>query len=105
VPADQWFNNAVTWGTRKGVMSGYGGGKFGPNDAVTIEQIAVILWNYSGNPAFTASATELGEHSGWAANALGWAIERGLLANMPYNKVTDQATRAQAAQMFTNFLR
>ncbi|MBQ9974270.1 MAG: S-layer homology domain-containing protein [Oscillospiraceae bacterium] len=105
VPADQWFNNAVTWGTRKGVMSGYGGGKFGPNDAVTIEQIAVILWNYSGNPAFKASADGLGEHSGWAANALGWAIERGLLVNMPYNKVTDQATRAQAAQMFTNFLR
>ena len=105
VPADQWFNNAVTWGTRKGVMSGYGGGKFGPNDAVTIEQIAVILWNYSGNPAFKGSASELGAHSGWAANALGWAVERGLLANMPYGKVTDPATRAQAAQMFTNFLR
>ncbi len=105
VPADQWFNNAVTWGTRRGVMSGYGGGKFGPNDAVTIEQIAVILWNYSGNPAFKASADGLGEHSGWAANALGWAVEKGLLANVPYGKVTDPATRAQAAQMLTNYLR
>ncbi|MBQ9973581.1 MAG: S-layer homology domain-containing protein [Oscillospiraceae bacterium] len=70
VPADQWFNNAVTWGTANKVMSGYGGGKFGPNDAVTVEQIAVILWNYSGNPEFRCSADDLGEHSGWAANAL-----------------------------------
>lgn len=104
VPADQWFNNAVTWGTQKGVMGGYGNGKFGPNDNVTLEQLAVILWNYSGNPAFTGKADGVGAHSGWAANGLAWAVENNILANIPYTALTDGATRAQTAQMLTNYL-
>lgn len=104
VPAAQWFNNAVAWGTQKGVMSGYGDGKFGPEDTVTIEQIAVILWNYSGNPAFSAAADGVGAHSDWAANGLGWAVEKGLLNGVPYQAVTDGATRAQTAQILTNYL-
>ena len=43
VPATEWYNNAVTWGSNKGVVSGYGGGVFKPNDAVSLEQVAVIL--------------------------------------------------------------
>ncbi len=105
VPADQWFNNAVTWGTKNGVMGGYGDGKFGPNDNVTIEQIAVILWNYSGNPAFDAELGAVGSHSGWATNALTWATDMGILHGVNFKNATDNATRAQAAQMLTNYLR
>jgi len=105
VPADQWFNNAVTWGTKNGVMAGYGGGKFGPNDNVTIEQIAVILWNYSGNPEFDAELTDVGKYDGWAKNALTWAVDNGVLHGVNFKNATDNATRAQAAQMLTNYLR
>ena len=105
VPADQWFNNAITWGTQKGVMGGYGDGKFGPNDNVTLEQLAVILWNYSGNPAFSGTAESVGAHSGWAANGLAWALENGVLANVPFENVTASATRAQTAQMLMNYLK
>ncbi|MBQ9974298.1 MAG: S-layer homology domain-containing protein [Oscillospiraceae bacterium] len=104
VPAGQWYNNAVTWGTRKGVMSGYGGGKFGPEDTVTVEQVAVILWNYAGNPAVTGDADALGPHSVWAGNALGWAQATGVLDNVPFDAVTDGANRAQTAQMLMNYL-
>jgi len=105
VPADQWFNNAVTWGTSNGVMGGYGGGKFGPNDNVTIEQIAVILWNYSGNPEFNAELGDVGKYDGWAANGLTWARDNGILHGVNFKNATDNATRAQAAQMLTNYLR
>lgn len=105
VPTDQWFNNAITWGTQKKIMGGYGNGKFGPNDAVTLEQIAVILWQYSGKPEFTASADSVGPHSGWAANGLAWCVEKGILDGMPYDAVTDPATRAQTAQMLMNYLK
>jgi len=105
VPADQWFNNAVTWGTKNGVMGGYGDGKFGPNDNVTIEQIAVILWNYSGNPKFDAKLGDVGSYSGWATNALTWATDMGILHGINFKNATDNATRAQAAQMLTNYLR
>jgi len=104
VPAGQWYNNAVTWASREGVMNGYSPSIFGPDDSVTVEQVAVILWNYSGTPAFTAAADSVGVHSDWAANGLGWAAEHGLLANVPYGTVTEGATRAQTAQLLTNYL-
>ncbi len=105
VPATQWFNNAVTWGSNRGVVSGFGGGVFKPEDAVTIEQVAVILWNYSHTPEGYGKLDDLGSYSDWAANALRWAVEKGLLNNVPFTNVTEQATRAQTAQMLTNFLR
>ena len=104
VAAGQWYNNAITWATQNGVMGGYGDGKFGPDDDVTVEQVAVILWNYSGNPAFTASADSVGAHSGWAANGLAWGVETGLFEGMPCDAVTDAANRAQTAQMLMNYL-
>jgi len=104
VKSGDWFNNAVTWGSQKGVVGGYGDGRFGPDDDVTIEQIAVILWNYSGNPEGTGELTSVGAHSDWAANALRWAAGEGLFKDMPYDAVTVAATRAQTAQMLMNFL-
>ncbi len=104
VKADDWFNNAVTWANLNGVVGGYGDGRFGPNDNVTLEQIAVILWNYSGNPTPTGDASSVGAHSDWAANALSWAVANNILANVPYEAVTATATRAQTAQMLMNFL-
>ncbi|MBQ3134824.1 MAG: S-layer homology domain-containing protein [Oscillospiraceae bacterium] len=105
VPASQWCNNAVTWGSNRGVVSGYGGGVFKPEDAVTIEQVAVILRNYSGSPNGSGNLSKVGQHSDWAADALKWAVEKGILANVPFTNATEQATRAQTAQMLTNYLR
>ncbi|MBE6957204.1 MAG: DUF4886 domain-containing protein [Ruminococcaceae bacterium] len=105
VPASQWYNNAVTWGSNRGVVSGYGGGVFKPEDAVTIEQVAVILHNYSGKPAGNGDLSKVGNHSDWAADALKWAVGEGILDNVPFTNATEKATRAQTAQMLTNYLR
>ena len=104
VKSSDWFNNAVTWANVNKVVGGYGDGRFGPNDKVTLEQIAVILWNYSGNPTPTGNASSLGTHSDWAANALSWAAAKGIFKNVPYETVTGTATRAQTAQMLMNYL-
>jgi len=104
VPADQWFNNAVTWGSANKVVSGFGGGVFKPNDNVTIEQVAVILRNYSGSPNGNGDLSKVGNHSSWAADALKWAVAEGILDNVPFTNATENATRAQAAQMLTNYL-
>lgn len=42
--------------------------------------------------------------SGWAANALSWAVANGIFKDMPYDAATGTATRAQTAQMLMNFL-
>jgi len=105
VPASQWFNNAVTWGSNRGVVSGFGGGIFKPEDAVTIEQVAVILWNYSHTPEGYGELSGVGKYSDWAANALRWAVDKDLLENVPFTNVTEKATRAQTAQILTNYMR
>jgi hypothetical protein len=104
VPADQWFNNAVTWGSQKGVVSGFGDGKFRPNDYVTIEQVAVILHNYSGKPAAAGEPTGVGKYDDWAKQALSWAVSQGILKDVPFTNATENATRAQTAQILMNFL-
>lgn len=104
VPTNQWFNNAVTWGSNKGVVSGYGGGVFKPNDAVSLEQVAVILHNYAGKPAGNGDISAFGACSDWAQPALKWAVDQGLFKGMEYGSVTASATRAQAAQMLMNYL-
>ena len=105
VPASQWYNNAVTWASAKGVVSGYGGGIFKPDDPVSLEQVFVILWNYMGNPPLTGDADAVGPHSEWAGNAIGWAQAVGLPNDLPFTRVTDPASRAQTAQMLTNLLK
>ena len=76
-----------------------------PEDAVTIEQVAVILWNYSHTPAGYGALNGLGGYSDWAANALRWAVDKGLLEGVPFKNATEKATRAQTAQILTNYLR
>ena len=52
-PDGAWYNDAVLWASEKEVMSGYGGGLFGPNDPVTREQIAhIIRKNYRKKTRF-----------------------------------------------------
>ncbi|MBQ9973578.1 MAG: S-layer homology domain-containing protein, partial [Oscillospiraceae bacterium] len=104
VPADQWFNNAVTWGSQKGVVSGFGDGKFRPNDYVTVEQVAVILHNYSGKPAAAGEPVGVGKYDDWAKEALNWAVTQGIMKDVPFTNATENATRAQTAQILKNFL-
>jgi len=85
-------------------VSGYGGGVFKPNDAVTLEQVAVILHNYSGKPAGSGDISGFGGSSDWAQPALKWAVDQGLFKGMEYTSVTASATRAQTAQMLMNYL-
>ncbi len=105
VPASQWYNNAVTWASARGIVSGYGGGVFKPDKPVSLEEVFVILWNYEGNPPLTGDADAVGPHSEWAGNAIGWAQAEGLLDNVPFERVTMDATRAQTAQMLMNLLK
>ena len=104
VKAEDWFFNATRWGAGKGVVSGYGDGRFGPNDNVTVEQIAVILHNYSGKPAGSGDLSGVGKYDDWAAGALQWAVANGVLKDVPFTDATETATRAQTAQMLMNFL-
>ena len=109
VAGEAWYTEAIRWATSQGIVGGYGNGTFGPNDPITREQLVVMLWRYSGSPV--ADSTELNfndeaEISGYALEALRWAVENGILNGYGDGRLgpQGQATRAQVAQMLKNFI-
>lgn len=110
VTPDAWYSEAVAWAAARGIVSGYGNGLFGPNDHITREQLAVMLWRYAGEPAATNKElhfNDVDEASGYALDALCWATENGIV-NGKGGGILDprgQATRAQVAQMLMNYLK
>lgn len=57
VPAGAWYADAVAWCAQEGLVQGYGGGRFGPEDPLTCEQLAIILRRYGGETAAAAVDT------------------------------------------------
>lgn len=110
VSTDAWYSEAVAWAAERGIVSGYGNGLFGPGDNITREQLAVMLWRYAGEPAATNKELhfhDADEVSGYALDALRWAVENGII-NGKGGGILDpqgQATRAQVAQMLMNYLK
>lgn len=102
--ADAWYDDAVSWAIQQGIFSGYEGtDKFGPEDPITREQIAVVLWRQAGEPVGSGSLSGFpdgADTSSWASNAMSWAVDTGLFlgddATGELNPV-DNLTRAQAA--------
>jgi len=90
-------------------VGGYGNGLFGPNDNITREQLAVMLWRYAGSPAATNKElhfNDIDEAGDYALEALRWAVENGILNGYGDGRLNPagRATRAQVAQMLKNFL-
>lgn len=102
----QWYTNGVLWAAQERILSGYGDGRCGPNDAVTVEQLSSILYRYAGSPTVRVSLQDLSGYTGkeavseYAQNAVAWAAQQGMLHGTDLHP-TVAATRAEAAQMFS----
>ena len=113
VPGDAWYAQGTVWAVEAGIVSGYGDGQFGPNDAITREQLALMLYRYAQNLKLTtdtgASLTAFGDGeqvSSWARQALSWAVGAGIMSGTPENTLNPggTATRAEAAVMVSQFV-
>lgn len=108
VADEAWYAGAVRWAAGRGIAGGYGDGRFGPNDPITREQLAVMLWRYAGSPAAGGELPfdDADKVSPFAREAVGWAVESGILRGGGDGQLHPGglATRAQAAQMLKNFL-
>lgn len=93
-----WYSDAVLWAAQEGIVGGYGGGTFGPDDPVNREQIAMILWRYTGSPAAGAGQDFADEDaiSPWAGQAVDWARANGLISGRTGNQFDPQASAARA---------
>ncbi|MEM5780609.1 MAG: S-layer homology domain-containing protein, partial [Lawsonibacter sp.] len=112
VTSDDWYGKAAAWAAEKGIMGGYPDGTFGPNDPVTREQIASILYSYAKYKGYDVSGhgelsgfTDQNQVHDWAAAAMGWATAEGLISGMGGGILAPQSstTRAQAAVILMNF--
>lgn len=112
VASGAYYANAVAWANANGIVSGYGSGKFGPNDKVTREQLAAILYRYAQYKKYDVSGansldgyTDVQSVSSYAVPALQWANAAGVVTGKFGSKLDPKgyATRAEVAAMLMRF--
>lgn len=108
VPAERYYAPAVAWADSEGIVSGYSEESFGPDDAVTREQMAAILYRYGNYKGWDLSEdvtldgfSDAYTASGYAQPAIYWAVAHGILSGTDENLLDPQgnATRAQVASI------
>ena len=103
ITGDTWAADAQEWAVAKGVSDGTN-----PMGAVTREQLVTMLWRFRGEPAADTQliAPDAGTVSDWAATAMHWAVENGIIEGDENGMITPTATatRAQAAAIFMRFI-
>lgn len=112
VEAEAYYADGVAWAAANGVVTGYGNGLFGPEDPITREQMASILYRYAQYKAYdTTGAGDVTAFadgaavSSYAVEAMNWAVGVGLLSGVGNNQLdpAGSATRAQAATLLMRF--
>ena len=108
-----WYADAVTWAASQGIVGGYGNGLFGPEDNITREQLASILYRYAQSKGYDTSVgentnilsyTDALEISEYAIPAMQWACGAGIIqGNGGYLDPQGNATRAEIATMLMRF--
>ena len=112
-----WYNNAIRWASASGIAGGYGDSIFGPNDAVTREQMATILWRYAkykdidvsvGENTNILSYADAFDIAEYAMPAMQWACGAGVIQGIEQNNIMHlvpqgNAVRSQSAAMIYRF--
>ena len=109
----QWYTTAVIWAAENGIVKGVNTTTFAPNDQITREQIATILFRYAKAEKVEgklAGFPDAGKVSDYAADAMAWAVEQGLINGISesdgktYLAPQETATRAQIAVILMRYL-
>lgn len=117
VDVKDWYNDVVTTATTYGLMTGYSGNRFGPQDVMTREQVMVMLiraYEMAGHTAPAASSavsalegyTDVSNLSGWAKDSAAQAVKLGLIQGKSATELEPKApvTRAEMATLVRRLL-
>ena len=113
VAAEKYYTEAIRWATSEGIVGGYGNGKFGPDDPITRQQLAAMIYRYeqykgggfTGLWAFRLEFNDVAELSDYAYEPMCWCVMNGIVGGKG-NGILDPngpATRAQAAAMLMRY--
>ena len=113
VDAGMYYADAVAWASQNDIVTGYDEATFGPNNAITREQMAAILYRYAQYKGYRTTAdadlsgyVDADSVSSYALASLQWAHAAGLVTGTSSNTLTPDgsATRAQVATIFMRFM-
>ena len=113
VTGDEWYGEAARWAASEGVITGYDNGNFAPNDPITREQLAVMLYRYAqkqglgftGTWAFPLDYSDADQVSDYAYEAMCWMTMNGVITGKDGSRLDPQgtATRSELAAMLARF--
>lgn len=104
VAEDAWYRDAVAWATDKGLVKGVNNKRFAPEQKMTRQELATVLWRRAGSPAemFDAAVYADGEQiASYALSPMAWLVNRGYL-EVQADRLQPAApiSRAEAAVLF-----
>ena len=111
-----WYADAVMWASENGIITGYADGsrRFGPEDNINREQVAVMMYRYAKSQGYDVSVTadystyaDAASVNIYAKEAVGWAVGEGILTGKEMGTRIDpqgSATRAECAVMFQRLM-
>ena len=112
VAADTWYTDAVTWAAAQGIVNGVTDTTFAPNNPITREQMAAILYRYAEGKGYDVTAaadlsgyTDADQIQAYAETAMAWANAEGLITGVTDTelKPAGSAVRAQIATVLMRF--
>ena len=100
-----WYQGAVEYVYRNGIMTGTSATTFSPNTAMNRAMVAQILYNLEGQPTVTGESTFTDSNTHWAAKAIAWAQKTGVVSGYGNNtfRPNQAVTREELAQMLYNY--
>ena len=100
---ETWYAKGTAWAVENGISDGTN-----PEQPVTREQLAAMLYRYAGSPAVSGKLgfDDADSISAWARDAVRWCVDNGILNGVGGNRMTPQdlARRGQVAAMLMRFL-
>ena len=112
VASGKYYEKAITWAAENGIVSGFSADTFGPDQNITREQMAAILYRYATYKNYDVSTAgdlskfpDADKVSSYAVDAMKWANAAGLINGSSDGKLypAGNATRAQVAAILTRF--
>ncbi len=107
----EWYTDAVEWAAKNEIVTGYTTGKFGPNDSVTREQLAAILYRYAQLKGYDVAGSDSlsgcadsATVSAYAVPAVKWAVDGDMLLTTNGKlRPREAANRAEVAAAMASF--
>lgn len=113
IKTSDYFHNAVLWAAENKIVSGVSETNFAPNDSITREQLAAILYRYAVYKGYDVTqggmaVREFSDYesiSDYARGSVAWAVNTGILSGKGENILDPKgvATRAEVASMLMRF--